>query len=766
MEDNGLKFTKSVIAGLVIAVLAGVTLGFILYQNAESLSRSCSGASCYVSDEVYYVNVARKILISIFGYNGSSWWPSSSSIKPDYYNLEHPPLAKYIIGLSMIILGDRPVCWRIPSVLLTATIPVLIYISIVRYIKGVIGVLAGIIAVTAFLFDPVVQTMGSLAMLDPYLAFFSALTFALAVHERKTLTGISLGLTLSVKYSGYFLAPFIYVLLRLKGERPVKTLYYTVLIPALVLILLNIPIILHFGLNNWINQSLVGAVEWHTTSRGPGPPASSPWGWLLNSNYFIMSFNPFRYPAVVNSVVYLIAILGAVILIPLYLPGGKFYSIGALLSIWFGYVLTFIAGNHTLYSFYTIQLSPFAALAFTEIFVTLYMLSEGKLAPIYKEHVKPYSDVLIRGRLDKLPEEFSILPWFTLDGYRQALLISMIVFAGGLVFLKNPGFLNDYTGIGYIVNNGYPSDPVRSGIYNLLFASILFPIVLQFYKPFVEFDNKITPATLLLISGILLSSYNVNSIISPLLLLSILYIYKNRFLGLYMIGLSAYSPPVMLGILLSSIMLPWKYFVIVLAGMLSGLGLVIVSNGMSGLLDNLSYTFYYRNSMNIYNLVGGLTPQLQLVMLVAGSIISFLLIMRYRKHLPTRKILLIDDFIVLSMLSSIIIYSTTNMFSPDRVAPLLVVLAIYRVFNKGAYGFYSALTGLLGVIAVYIIPYSGEIMKVLFKYTPRNGLDIYAIHNIIGYIFQILLTLIVLFKIGAYCSGSSKRMVKETGSKR
>ena len=764
MEDDGLKFTKPVIAGLAVAVLVSLILGLILYQNAESLSRNCSGASCYVSDEVYYVNVARKILVNIFHYNRSSWWPSSSSIQPGYYNLEHPPLAKYIIGLSMIILGDRPVYWRIPSVLLTASLPIIIYISIIRYVKGIIGVLAGVIAVTAILFDPVVQTMGSLAMLDPYLAFFSALTFALAVHERKTLTGVSLGLALSVKYSGYFLAPFIYILLRLKGEKPVKTLYYTVLIPAVVLVSLNIPIILHFGVNDWINQSLVGAVEWHTTSRGPGPPASTPWGWLLNSNYFIMSFDPFRYPAVVNSVVYLIAILGAAALVPLYVPGKRLYGIGALLSIWLGYVLTFIAGNHTLYSFYTIQLSPFAALAFAEVFVALYMLSEGSLSVVYREHVKPYSDILIHGRLDELPEEFSILPWFTLDNYKQSILISMVAFIGGLLFLKNPGFLSDYTGIGYIVNNGYPSDPVKSGLYNILFVSILFPVVLQFYKPFRELDNKITPSTVLLFSGILLSSYNVNSIISPILLLSILYAYKNRPLGLYMIGLSAYSLPVMLGTFISSILLlPWSYTVIVLAGMLTGLGLVVASNGGNALVSNLSYMFHYRSSLNIYNLTGGLTPQLQLTMLAASSVIAFLLITRYKRYIP-RKALSIDDFIVLSALSSTLVYSATNMFSPDRVAPLLLVLAVYGVLDKGAYGFYSAVTSLLGVVAVYVIPYSGEITGMLFKYTPKNGLDPYAIHNVLGYIFQILLALIVLVRMGAYNSGSLRGMVKEAGN--
>ncbi|MEB3786983.1 MAG: hypothetical protein GSR75_02620, partial [Desulfurococcales archaeon] len=248
------------------------------------------------------------------------------------------------------------------------------------------------------------------------------------------------------------------------------------------------------------------------------------------------------------------------------------------------------------------------------------------------------------------------------------------------------------------------------------------------------------------------------------LLLSILYAYKSRPLGLYMIGLSAYSLPVMLGTFISSILLlPWSYTVIVLAGMLTGLGLVVASNGGNALVSNLSYMFHYRSSLNIYNLTGGLTPQLQLTMLAASSVIAFLLITRYKRYIP-RKALSIDDFIVLSALSSILVYSATNMFSPDRVAPLLLVLAVYGVLDKGAYGFYSAVTSLLGVVAVYVIPYSGEITGMLFKYTPKNGLDPYAIHNVLGYIFQILLALIVLVRMGAYNSGSLRGMVKEAGN--
>ncbi|MCE4606084.1 MAG: glycosyltransferase family 39 protein [Desulfurococcales archaeon] len=753
MEDHSTKrFSGIVIWGFIISLIISLALLVILYQNAMLLSKNCSGVSCYVSDEVYYVNVARKILVNIFHIDRGGWWPSSSSIKPDYYNLEHPPLAKYFIGLSMLLFGDKPFSWRIPSIVFTAALPLLVYAAVIRYFNGELGFLAGVLAAVSLLFDPVVHTMGSLAMLDPYLAFFSALTFVLAVYDRKNLAGISLGLALSVKYSGYFLAPFIYVLFRLKGENPWKTLYYVFILPVIVLFILNIPLITHFGVSTWIDQSVIGAIEWHTTSRGPGPPASSPWGWLLNSNYFIMSFEPFRYPATVNSVVYIIALLSAIILLPMFMPGRTFYGVGALLSIWLGYVLTFIAGNHTLYSFYTIQLSPFVAIAFSETFIALYLLMEGKLGRLYRRNLKPYKSIIFNAKFEELPEEFSLLPWFTKDYAIPATFISAIAFLGGIFFMQKPVFLNDYTGIGCIINHGYPSDPIKTGLYNIIFATILLPMILQFYKPKHSDLRRLSPSLLLLMAGVILSSYNANSLLSPLILISVLYLYRNRLIGMYLMGLSAYSLPVIIGITVSAVFLATPIeFLSLVTGILTGIILAVGYCGSSAALNGFLYLFNYRNSLNIFNIIGGLTFNEQMAMLSLAFIVLLVLIHNkvstIRKEAKNRPVN--TDYLVLTFsVASIFTYSLTNMFSPERIAPFLLLLALYNAYSKRGPGFYAALASIAGISSVYIIPYSNDVSKILFKYIPSSGLDPFALHNIIGYLFHIVILGLTLYWLG------------------
>ena len=765
MEEHSVKrSSRIVIWGFMLSLIISLTLLVILYQNAVLLSKNCSGASCYVSDEVYYVNVARKILINIFHIHRGEWWPSSSSIKPGYYNLEHPPLAKYFIGLSMLLFGDKPVSWRIPSVILTATLPLLVYVAIIKYFKGVIGVLAGVLATVSLLFDPVVHTMGSLAMLDPYLAFFSALTFVLAIYDKKNLAGISLGLALSIKYSGYFLAPFMYALLRLKGEKPGKALYYVFILPVIVLLLLNIPLIAHFGLSTWVDQSIIGAIEWHTTSRGPGPPASSPWGWLLNSNYFIMSFQPFRYPAVVNSVVYIIALLSAIILLPMFMPGRTFYGIGALLSIWLGYVLTFVAGNHTLYSFYTIQLSPFAAIAFSETFIALYLLMEGKLSGLYRKNLDPYKSVILNAKFEELPEEFSLLPWFTKDYAIPAVFISTIAFLGGIFFMQKPAFLNDYIGIGCIINHGYPHDPIKTGLYNIIFATILFPMILQFYKPKHDNLRRLSPSLLFLMTGVILSSYNANSLISPLILISVLYLYRNRLTGMYLLGLSAYSLPVIIGIIIPAIFLitPLEFLLLAI-GILTGIILAIGYCGSSSTLNGFLYPFNYRNSLNIFNIIGGLSSNEQIVMLSLAVIVLSILVHNkvsiIRKGIINKPVN--TDYLVLFFSGgSILVYSLTNMFSPERIAPFMILLAFYGMYSKRGIRFYTALASIAGISSVYIIPYTNDISKILFKYTPSSGLDPFALHNIIGYLFHIVMLGLVLYWLG---EANDNKRVEELG---
>jgi Predicted membrane-bound dolichyl-phosphate-mannose-protein mannosyltransferase len=58
----------------------------------------------YISDEIYYVSASRNIL-KLFNIN-KDWYPYPDLAGIEsYLNLEHPPLGKYIIALSILVWG-------------------------------------------------------------------------------------------------------------------------------------------------------------------------------------------------------------------------------------------------------------------------------------------------------------------------------------------------------------------------------------------------------------------------------------------------------------------------------------------------------------------------------------------------------------------------------------------------------------------------------------------------------------------------------------
>ncbi|HIQ03777.1 MAG TPA: phospholipid carrier-dependent glycosyltransferase [Desulfurococcales archaeon] len=352
----------------------------------------------YIVDEVHYVSASKLILKEFFP---DKLWNWTYRIPPkyvitNYLNLEHPPLGKYIIILSLLLLGDNPISWRIPGIIMGTCILLLVY-SIGRKLGNE---LTGIIATIAVLFDPMINSMSKVAMLDIYLAFFTVLAFyLLIVKENTILASIAIGFALSVKLNGVI--PLVVVLTAitllnyghfisyervlsiLKSKWPmlvfreyyvrvatfiVRVLSEVIVIMFIVIavyLIINLPYIFKFGLNEWISIQ-VWMVNTHTTFSANHPAVAAPFS--LKPPYFNWLFNikPFgltdEFSAHVNSFG---APLGAFIsiLFPiLYFKSKR--GIGRVivfLWIWLGYslyIILYLLGRKMQFIYYLTPITP------------------------------------------------------------------------------------------------------------------------------------------------------------------------------------------------------------------------------------------------------------------------------------------------------------------------------------------------------------------------------------------------------------------------
>nr|WP_148682480.1 glycosyltransferase family 39 protein [Pyrobaculum neutrophilum] len=372
---------------LALAVVVGVFLYFAYSVATLPGSDGLPGDGGYISDEVWYVTSARNILHDFFKTpanspyytttldcltNGSKIVKEYSNLNavtvtgevkcyirrgfpyPDkegilsYYNFEHPPLAKYVIGL-MEAIRDEPLFWRIPSMALGAATLVLVFLS-ARRVAGETWALVG---TGLMVLDNTFRAMSGIAMLDIYLSFFTALLVYLHLSGRPLGVGAALGLAASVKYSGAF--P-LFGLAYIYGRRSLWSFAAVFLMATSTFILANMPIAGQLGVQRWIHEVLA-ALSWHTTSRPPGPVASNPLDWLYMHNSFALYINPDIYAS--GTPAYLVALVYS-----LY----RRDDVSLLyLSTYGGYWLVYLLGNHTLYSFYTTQFSPLAHILVAEL---------------------------------------------------------------------------------------------------------------------------------------------------------------------------------------------------------------------------------------------------------------------------------------------------------------------------------------------------------------------------------------------------------------
>ena len=361
------------LAGFIVASAAGICVGWRALDLARSYKQD------YVSDEIYYVDTARRYLINIFHIN-INYYNFSSKTSKNYFNLEHPPLGKYVIALSMLACGDKPLCWRLPGIIEASLIPPIIYLGFASR-RHPLLIAAGVVAALAVASDQILYRDASVAMLDIHLAFFTALSIALALAGRYRASLVAAALAFGVKMTGAATIMALMILhliisIRNKSYKKLLLKYSEIiLITFIIYIIIYIPLLLYFGVVTIYKETLA-ALAWHTTSRPPGPPTSTPIGWILNSNPFVFSYNLVDAAARTSTLVELAGLCSSIVMllscIALSLrgrecPTGQAPGAYVYLSVLALFAVIWVLGNHTFYSFYAVILAPAAGSAIGEL---------------------------------------------------------------------------------------------------------------------------------------------------------------------------------------------------------------------------------------------------------------------------------------------------------------------------------------------------------------------------------------------------------------
>src|SRR5919107_622936 len=135
-------------------------------------------------------------------------------------NLEHPLLAKYILGITQVVLGSSEAeAVRIPA----ATTTLLTGLVLFAFARRVAGYWTGVLALALWTISPLTLVFGRLAFLDIFMVFFSTLALYLGwrwaeTHSWRfaTFAGVAIGLATASKLVGILFLPAILVVGLLK----------------------------------------------------------------------------------------------------------------------------------------------------------------------------------------------------------------------------------------------------------------------------------------------------------------------------------------------------------------------------------------------------------------------------------------------------------------------------------------------------------------------------------------------------------------------
>lgn len=177
----------------------------------------------FVFDETYYVKAARLLL------------------KGESTNHEHPPLVKILITVGILIFGDNPVGWRLPSILSSSISTGLLYLLTLS-LTG--NRLTSFSAALLFAFDIMAFNIGQIGMLDAVALMFVLAASIMLVKDRYDFSGLLFGLALLCKLSSIFSFGVLFFLLAKRifenGRFKAKTIFEWLIIAVRMVLMASV----------------------------------------------------------------------------------------------------------------------------------------------------------------------------------------------------------------------------------------------------------------------------------------------------------------------------------------------------------------------------------------------------------------------------------------------------------------------------------------------------------------------------------------------
>jgi 4-amino-4-deoxy-L-arabinose transferase-like glycosyltransferase len=149
----------------------------------------------------------------LYAYAG---WTYVHGLSPDNVNFEHPPLAKYLIGVSELLFHD-PVTL---GIVFAAVTLVIVYLIASRLMPPYFA----LVPVWFLGFDRLFILTSAISLLDIYVTFFvaaSVLLFLVFRHSKwlPIVSGVSIGLAVAAKWPAIFVVPALFAYVALEKDK-------------------------------------------------------------------------------------------------------------------------------------------------------------------------------------------------------------------------------------------------------------------------------------------------------------------------------------------------------------------------------------------------------------------------------------------------------------------------------------------------------------------------------------------------------------------